>query len=105
MHLIGDLLQSIGVIIASIVIIVRPDFKIVDPICTYLFSVLVIFTTVPVFKECVNILMESTPKSIRTDKIRERILLVRGVDSIDDFHVWAIAGDKYILSAHITLKE
>ncbi|MFN9900960.1 MAG: cation transporter [bacterium] len=61
MHLIGDLLQSIGVIIASIVIIVRPDFKIVDPICTYLFSVLVIFTTVPVFKECVNILMESTP--------------------------------------------
>jgi Co/Zn/Cd efflux system component len=49
--------------------------------------------------------MESTPKSIRTDKIRERILLVKGVDSIDDFHVWAIAGDKYILSAHITLKK
>jgi divalent metal cation (Fe/Co/Zn/Cd) transporter len=66
-HLVGDLLQSIGVIIASIVIIFRPDFKIVDPICTFIFSVIVLFTTGPVFKECIQILMESSPKDVRTD--------------------------------------
>lgn len=49
--------------------------------------------------------MESTPQSVRTDQIREKILRVKGVMNIDDFHVWALAGDKYILSAHIKLKK
>ena len=57
-HAIGDLLQSIGVIIASVVITIWPNAKIVDPICTYIFSIIVMFTTIPVFKACVSILME-----------------------------------------------
>lgn len=48
-HLIGDLLQSVGVIIAAIVVITKPEWKIIDPICTYLFSLLTLATTIPVF--------------------------------------------------------
>ncbi|KAJ1560869.1 hypothetical protein HK405_005670, partial [Cladochytrium tenue] len=40
-HVIGDLISSIGVVIASVVIMVRPDWTAVDPVCTFLFSVLV----------------------------------------------------------------
>ena len=58
MHVIGDMLQSIGVIIAAICIYIWPEAKIADPICTYIFSILVIFTTVPVFRDCVKVLME-----------------------------------------------
>ena len=51
-HVIGDMLQSIGVIIAAGAIkIWGSKVLIVDPICTYLFSVLVIFTTVPIFRD------------------------------------------------------
>ena len=57
-HVIGDMLQSIGVIIAAILITINDDFKIADPICTYLFSILVIITTIPVFRDCMRILME-----------------------------------------------
>ena len=57
-HVIGDMLQSIGVIIAAILITINDDFKIADPICTYLFSILVIMTTIPVFRDCMRILME-----------------------------------------------
>ena len=102
-HIIGDLLQSIGVIIASIVIYFVPEWKIVDPICTYLFSVLVMFTTIPVFIDCIKIFMESAPKDLRTDMIREDILAVEGVSHIEDFHVWVIAGGKNVLTAHIKL--
>lgn len=57
-HVIGDILQSIGVIIASVLIYFWPQAKIADPICTYVFSVLVLFTTIPVFTDCLKVLME-----------------------------------------------
>ena len=101
MHLIGDLLQSVGVIIAAIVIIYEPSYLIVDPICTFLFSVLVMFTTIPTFIKCMKILMEQTPCEIRVDHLRAGIMKIPHVSSIEDFHVWALAGDKYFMSAHI----
>lgn len=63
-HAVGDLLQSVGVIIAAIIITIWPEYKIVDPICTYLFSVIVMFTTIPVFKECISVLMEQQPDGL-----------------------------------------
>jgi cation diffusion facilitator family transporter len=100
-HVIGDMLQSIGVIIAAVLIYIWPETKIADPICTYLFSILVIITTIPVFKDCMRILMESTPKGIDTSKIRNKIMEVEGVQAVTDLHVWSLAGNKNILTAHI----
>ena len=104
-HLIGDLLQSVGVIIAAIVIYYKPEWKIIDPICTYLFSLIVMLTTYNVFIECFQILMEGTPTDIRVDYIREDILGVEGVASIEDLHCWSISGGKNILTAHIRLSD
>lgn len=101
--MVGDLLQSIGVIAAGVVIYFFPDYKIVDPICTFVFSFIVFCTTINVFRDCYSILMEAAPKDVRTDHIREDILKIRGVDYIDDFHCWQLAGGKNILTAHIYL--
>ena len=57
-HIMGDMLQSIGVICASFIIYIWPEAKIADPICTYLFTILVLCSTVPVSIDCVKILME-----------------------------------------------
>ncbi len=67
LHVLGDMLMSVGVIIAAVVIYFKPEWMIVDPICTYLFSVIVCFTTVPVFKECIFVLLEGTPSSINIE--------------------------------------
>lgn len=104
-HLIGDLLQSVGVLIAAIVIKIWPEWKIIDPICTYLFSIIVMFTTYNVFIECYQMLMEGTPSDIRVDYIREDILRIKGVEAIDDFHCWSISGGKNLLTAHIRLLD
>ena len=63
-HMIGDMIQSLGVIIAAVIIYIKPDWTIADPICTFLFSILVMFTTVPIFKDCMAILMEEAPEDI-----------------------------------------
>jgi len=67
LHVLGDLLMSIGVIIAASIIFIWPEAKIADPICTYLFTVIVGFTSFPVVKECVLVLMESTPSDVDVD--------------------------------------
>jgi zinc transporter 2 len=63
-HIIGDIIQSIGVVIAALIIFFKPEWHIADPICTYIFTVLCMFTTIPIFRECVSVLMEATPRSL-----------------------------------------
>ncbi|NWJ02252.1 ZNT2 protein, partial [Crypturellus undulatus] len=50
-HVLGDLLQSLGVLVASYVIYFKPEWKFVDPICTFLFSVLVLATTLSILRD------------------------------------------------------
>ena len=63
-HMIGDIIQSVGVMAAAIIIYVKPTWTIADPICTFLFSVLVLMTTVPIFIDVMAILMETCPEDI-----------------------------------------
>lgn len=50
-HVVGDVLQSIGVFCAALVIYFFPTWKLADPICTFIFSVVVLFTTITILKD------------------------------------------------------
>ena len=71
--MVGDMVQSTGVIIAAVIIYLKPDWTIADPICTFLFSILVMFTTVPIFKDCMRFLMEAAPDDIDTVEVYNAI--------------------------------
>lgn len=49
---------------AAIIIYVKPTWTIADPICTFLFSVLVLMTTIPIFIDVMGILMETAPDDV-----------------------------------------
>ena len=100
-HLVGDLIQSLGVIVAAVIIYIKPQWTIADPICTFIFSILVMITTVPVFTECLNFLMESAPQNINTVDLYNAISELECVSEIHDFHLWALSNDKPIFTAHI----
>ncbi|NXJ69317.1 ZNT2 protein, partial [Rostratula benghalensis] len=57
-HIVGDLLQSIGVLITSYIIFFKPEYKYVDPICTFFFSALVLGTTLTILRDVLLVLME-----------------------------------------------
>jgi zinc transporter 2 len=69
----GDIIQSIGVVVAAIIIYFRPDLIIFDPICTFIFSIIVLITTYKVTKQCVLILMEAVPHNIKLETIKKEI--------------------------------
>ena len=61
-HVIGDFVQSLGVFTAALIIYFKPEWKIVDPICTFIFSVLVLCTTISILRNTLNVLMEGNTK-------------------------------------------
>ena len=57
-HVLGDFLQSLGVFIAALVIYFKPEWALIDPICTFVFAFLVLATTLRILRDTVNVLME-----------------------------------------------
>lgn len=100
-HILGDMVQSIGVISAAIIIKVKPEWAIADPICTFLFSGLVMLTTVPIFLDCLHIISENTPKEFDVQELYNRILRLKTVEEVHDFHCWSLSGGKHILTVHV----
>ena len=76
-HIIGDCIQSIGVVIAAIIIYFRPDWHIADPICTFIFTLICLITTIPIFRDCMYILMESTPAGLDIAEVFSDLIKVR----------------------------
>ncbi|KAM7376246.1 hypothetical protein PAMP_005989 [Pampus punctatissimus] len=104
-HVVGDLLQSIGVLLAATIIHFWPEYKVADPICTFLFSVLVLGTTLPVTKDVFRILMEATPQNIKLNAVQELLLSVRGVIAAHSLHMWSLNLTHSLLSVHVVTEE
>uniref|UniRef100_H3B9F6 Proton-coupled zinc antiporter SLC30A2 n=1 Tax=Latimeria chalumnae TaxID=7897 RepID=H3B9F6_LATCH len=104
-HVVGDFLQSIGVLIAAYIIYFKPEYKMIDPICTFLFSVLVLGTTLSILRDVFQVLMEGTPKGVDFNVIKGTLLSIEGVKSVHSLHIWALTMNQPVLSVHIAISE
>lgn len=104
LHVLGDLLQSVGVMIGGGVIWYQPSWKFIDPICTLVFSVLVLCTTLSMIRNIVEVLMESTPREIDAQAVERGLLSLPGVVEVHDLHIWAITVGKTLLACHIRVQ-
>ncbi|CAG5096205.1 Similar to Slc30a2: Zinc transporter 2 (Mus musculus) [Cotesia congregata] len=102
-HVIGDFIQSTGVFIAALIIYFKPTWSIVDPICTFLFSVLVLFTTIAIIKDVMNVLMEGIPKGFEYSEVENIFMQIEGVVKVHNLRIWALSLDKTALSAHLAI--
>ena len=103
-HVIGDLVQSIGVVIAATILYFEPTWVIVDPICTFIFSVIVLFTTVKILKDTLHVLMEATPKGITFEHIEQHLLAVEGIVAVHNLRLWSLTTSKNAMAAHIVIR-
>lgn len=106
LHILGDLLLSVGVVLSSCVIYVWPvkDYpwsKFFDPMCTLIFSVIICITCRKVLSNGIFILMEGAPDAIDTAEMLNDIKEVPNVITVHDFHCWSLSRGKYSMSAHI----
>ncbi len=103
-HLIGDSLSSVVVIIAAVAIQIFEIYWI-DPIVTVLIGVYLIREAFIILKEAVNILMQATPENIDLEKIKLKVEGVEGVSNIHHMHAWNLTDHEIHFEAHIELVE
>ncbi|XP_042490249.1 metal tolerance protein A1-like isoform X2 [Macadamia integrifolia] len=101
LHILGDLIQSIGVMIGGAIIWAKPEWLVVDLVCTIVFCMLVLYTTASILRNVVNILMESTPDGINVDSLETGLKCIEGVHNIHDLHLWSISMGKNCLICHV----
>ena len=103
LHVLGDMLLSVGVIIAAALVYFFPSMWYADPCCTYLFSIIVFYTTIPIIKSIIEVLMEGTPKHIDSEQLRNDIYEACGEDivNVHDLHIWAISVGKISMTVHV----
>uniref|UniRef100_A0A672I9W1 Probable proton-coupled zinc antiporter SLC30A3 n=1 Tax=Salarias fasciatus TaxID=181472 RepID=A0A672I9W1_SALFA len=102
-HVVGDLLQSVGVMVAAAIIYFRPEYKVADPVCTFLFSVFVLCTTVTILRDVFRILMEGSPRGIEFNSVKEVLLSVRDVKSMHCLHLWSLSLSQPMVSVHLAI--
>ncbi|CAL9774619.1 unnamed protein product, partial [Musa acuminata subsp. burmannicoides] len=105
LHVLGDSVQSIGVMIGGAIIWWKPEWKIIDMICTLVFSIIVLVTTIKMLRDILEVLMESTPRQIDATKLEQGLCQLDGVVAIHELHIWAITVGKVLLACHVTITQ
>jgi cobalt-zinc-cadmium efflux system protein len=94
----------VGAIVAGL-LIWACGWNWVDPLASILIGALVLYSSWSLVKESVAVLMESTPKNLDVDRIRDSIVSLGGVNEVHDLHVWSITSGLDSLSAHVVVAE
>ena len=104
LHVVGDTLGSIAVIVAAILVWLW-NWTWADPVASVLVCVIVLYSAGQLVWEAVQILMEYAPPDISVDKVREYLMSLDGVHSVHCLHVWTIASGLRSMSAHVVIEE
>jgi len=118
-HIIGDIVQSVGVVVAGLLIWLQPvdigehcydsgecvtNWVYADPICTLAFTVLVIFTTIGTVRTVVSQVMMDVPDTIDPYRLKQKLRSVQDVAGVHDLHVWQVGKGNFVTS-HVEIAK
>ena len=104
-HLLEDFLGWIAILVGGLIIHFT-KWYIVDPILSIGISIFVIYGAYKILRESTSILIDSTPKDLSFEKIRNFILnFNRKVEDLHDLHIWTIGEGERALMAHIVVND
>jgi solute carrier family 30 (zinc transporter), member 1 len=103
LHVIGDALGNLGVIIAALIIWLTdsPHRFYADPAISLIITLIILKTALPLVKATSKILLQATPDHIDIKNIREDIEDLPGVVSCHHIHVWQLSDTKLVCSLHM----
>ena len=104
LHILGDLLGSIGTVVAAI-IIRTTGWQLADPIASIIVSVLIVRSAWSLVRESVDVMLESTPAHISLGAVRAQLEAIPGIEAVHDLHVWTVTSGVIAMSTHAIVRE
>lgn len=104
LHVVGDAISSLGVIVAG-VIIMYTGWLIVDPLMSGFVGLIIIAGGIRVIRDSLWIFLEFVPRGFDVEGISKRISNIRGVIDVHDIHIWSIGHGFPAFSAHVVVQD
>lgn len=104
LHVLGDMLSSIGVIVAALLIFFF-GLTAADPIISFAISVIILYGAYRIVAQSIYILLEFAPGEVDIGEVIAEMSKVPGVRQVHDVHVWTLGSGVYALSAHIEVED
>jgi cobalt-zinc-cadmium efflux system protein len=104
LHVLGDLLGSVGTVGAAI-IIRYTGWLSADPIASFLTTAIIIRGAWSLVRDSVDILLESVPRHIDLPAVRTQLEAIPGIESVHDLHVWSVSPRMVAMSAHAIVRD
>jgi cobalt-zinc-cadmium efflux system protein len=103
-HMLGDLLGSIGIVVGAVAIRYT-GWQQIDPLLSMLIGVLIIWTAWDIIKESLNILLEGLPRGLELQSVISAMRGVEGVLDVHDLHIWSLGSNTPALSCHVLIED
>lgn len=101
LEVLGDLLGSLGVIAAALVIAVT-DWWWADPLVAVGIGLFILPRTWRLGRAALRILVQAAPEHLQVTAVHDRLAAVPGVAEVHDLHVWTLTSGMEVASAHLT---
>jgi cobalt-zinc-cadmium efflux system protein len=103
-HMLGDTLSTAAVIVGGGAILLTGR-NWIDPVLSILIAGLILWSSVSIVRETLNILLEGTPRGISLQEIRGSLQLIQGVEDVHDLHVWSLGSQTHALASHVMIAD
>ena len=98
-------IQSCIIILAGVLIYFWSSIKCVDPTCTLILTIILLYEAYNQMRGVIIILMEGSPLEFDVERLEKDLLSVQGVIEVHDIHVWCLSIGKISMSCHLTTSE
>jgi cobalt-zinc-cadmium efflux system protein len=103
-HEIGDTLSTAAVIAGGVAIALTGQ-RWIDPALSIGIGVMILWSSIGIIRESLNILLEGTPSGMELERIETSIRAIPGVNDVHDLHVWSIGSDTHAFSCHVSIAD
>jgi len=103
-HVLGDMISSLGVI-AGAVLMIFVNYFVIDVLVSIAIGMLIIRSGIILCKECMHVFMEGTPTEIKISHISEELQKFQEIVEVHDLHVWTLTSNVFAMSVHVKVKQ
>ncbi|MDE3085147.1 MAG: cation transporter [Acidobacteriota bacterium] len=103
LHMAGDALASLAVVVAGALLTADPALRWADPAASLAVALLIVVEAYRLLRAAVEVLLESSPADVDLERLTDTMREVPGVAEVHDLHVWSLSSEVRALSAHLVV--
>jgi cobalt-zinc-cadmium efflux system protein len=104
-HMASDLAITGALVVTGVTLLLRPGIGWVDDLAALAIAGILLFESLPLFREGWDVLTERTPRRLSVDAVADAARKVSGVTDVHDVHVWAVCSTLVCMTAYVTVEE